>query len=360
MALVFCDGFEQYSTATAFTSSSNQLQYVAAPTNQNYGWILSAGTTVIATSTANEYRTAQTGTAKGLKISAGSLTCKLPTPGTLIVGFGFRINSLSANANLCTFSSTGLTADDWGLRFRVLTTGAVDFYNESTNASIVASSTGQIAINTWYYIELKIIFGVAGSVEARINEGTVCSQSVVDTMCGTTSTRCFHLSNSSTNTVCFDDLYICDTTGSANNDFLGAIGVYSLFPTANGTTNNFTAVGGAGSNYQSVNTITATTTTYVESGTSGDKELYALQDLPVSLTTVNGVMVGGRVQDVSTNSQTQNFGIKTSGTEAYGANKKGTAGSWVNITEVFEKQADGSTSWDTTAVNAMEAGIKNT
>lgn len=357
MALKFLDGFEQYSTVTGFTSSANQGQYVGITSNQDYGWVLSTGTAVIADSTVT--RTAQAGTAKSLRIQSGSIMCKMPNPSTLIVGFGFRINSLSSNTNLCTFSSSGLTATDSGLRFRLLTTGAVDFYNELTNTVIVSSATEQIAINTWYHIELKIIFGVAGAVTARINEGQVCTQAVTDTLCGNTQATCFHLSNSSANNVYYDDFYICDSTGTDNNDFLGAVRVYSLFPNANGTVNDFTAVG-AGSNFQSVNTESMSTATYVESGTSGHKELYSFQDLPVSLTTVNGVLVASRAQDVSTNSQTQNLGIKTSGTELYGTNKKATTGSWVNMFSVFEKQSDNTTVWDTAAINAMEAGIKNT
>lgn len=357
MALVFCDGFEQYSTTVHFSNVGNLGQFVAPPGSGGYGWVGAAGSTVIADSTV--FRTTQTGTSKSLRVSSSGIFGKIPAPGTLIVGFGFRISSLTANATIATFSSDVSSTADLGLRIRVLTTGALNFYNELTNTSIASSAAGTIAINTWYHLEFKIVFGLVGSVQARVNEVSVCSASLVDTLCGAATTSIFHLMNSASSTAYFDDLYMCDQAGGNNNDYLGAVRIFSLFPTANGVTNDF-AVTGAANNSAALSSQTPDFTSYTSSSVSGAKDLLEVQNLPSSPTTVFGVQVAGRVQDQGSSSMgTRQLGIRTAAVELFGSAQRATAGSWVNIRQVFENQADGITAWDEAAINNLQVGIKN-
>lgn len=360
MALVFCDGFEQYSTVSGLNVATSTDTYTYSR-GSSYGWCAYSATTGTLITNNTVFRTTQTGSSKSLSVASNSFICKIPNPSTLIVGFGLRVTSLAANKNIITFSdSLDHILATRGLRVRVLTTGVIDFYNDLTNASIAASVASTIAINTWYYVELKINFGLVGSVEIKIDESSVCSAGVIDSLCGCTTVQFAHFMNSTANLVYFDDLYMCDSSGSTNNDYLGAIKVYTLFPTANGSTNNF-SVTNAASNYLAVNTSTPDLTSYISNATSGEKDLYAVEDLPVSPTTIYGTQVNVRaIYPNSSASFSQQLGIRTSGTELFGSNKKTSVGSWNNMTEVFEKQADGTTAWDTTAVNAMEAGIKNT
>jgi hypothetical protein len=89
----------------------------------------------------------------------------------------------------------------------------------------------------------------------------------------------------------FDDLYVCDGTGSAPaNDFLGDCRVEAIFPSGNG--NSSVLVGSDGNstdNYLLVDEAAPNTTDYVESSTVTDKDTYAYGNLAATTGTVFGV-----------------------------------------------------------------------
>lgn len=80
---------------------------------------------------------------------------------------------------------------------------------------------------------------------------------------------------------------------------------YFQIQNADGSTNNFTAVGGAGSNYQFVNTASSDFNTYVQSNITNDKDLYQLDDLLLSSATVYGVMVRALAKQLDSGARTQ-------------------------------------------------------
>ena len=76
----------------------------------------------------------------------------------------------------------------------------------------------------------------------------------------------------------FDDLYVCDGSGSVNNDFLGDVRVVTVRPNGAGGSTQWTP--DSGSNYARVNeTISGEDSNYVEDGTSGHEDRYAYGDL---------------------------------------------------------------------------------
>lgn len=366
MALKFIDGFEQYVNATDLNTGSQiyQLSSHSSSIGVNYRWYScyegSAYSSIQALT--SKYRTAQTNAASLSVNGSTSLFMFFPSNTTLVMGFGFRVDAISSRSILVFYNSATDQNTGSGLHFYLDYNGTIRAYNESTNATIASSSSGVVASYTWVYLEFKISFGASGSIEVRANGDTIMSATGVNTLCGLTSVSGINFCNnaSTADYNYYDDLYICDTSGTANNDFLGPISVYTLFPNANGTTNDFTAIGGAGSNYQSVNTEAPNTATYVESSVTGAKELYQVSDLPITSGTVYGVLVRSLSKKQDSGSRSQQLLIRTSGTEANSASLAATQGTWANMWAIFEKQADGTTAWDITAVNAMEIGHKNT
>ena len=85
---------------------------------------------------------------------------------------------------------------------------------------------------------------------------------------------------------------MCDTGGSANNDFLGDVRVETLFPTADGANTAWTP-SAAGSHFNKVNEATGTfpdgDTTYVADATPGDRDTYVMSDLAAAAGNVYGV-----------------------------------------------------------------------
>lgn len=93
--------------------------------------------------------------------------------------------------------------------------------------------------NRWAYIEIKFyIDQLLGYVEFK-KDGTLMGRIPSDTVGSLTSTNVNKftfqsLDGVNTTNYYLDDLYICDSTGSNNNDYLGPIAIEMLQPTGTG------------------------------------------------------------------------------------------------------------------------------
>lgn len=153
---------------------------------------------------------------------------------TVIVGFSMRSTSVGNYEILDLY-------DDQS-------TKQVSIYRSANDGKITANNgdsteldeTAEVVFsqNVACYVEVKfVIHDTAGSVEVRVDGTTVLNLTNQDTRNGTPTTA---------NTLRFgpfmyiDDLYILDTTGSTNNDFLGDVKVVAVLPDSDGTHTDFT------------------------------------------------------------------------------------------------------------------------
>jgi hypothetical protein len=144
----------------------------------------------------------------------------------------------------------------------------------------------------WYYFEIKFYaHATAGTIEIHVNGQSVYSGSGLDTQNSTyESGNRIRLTSLSGATTVFDDIYICDGSGSYNNDFLGVIVVESLRPSSDDGAQNWTPSSGS-DHYALVDSANLwQTTDYVEAGTSVD-DLWGYENLSV----INGAIHGAHV-----------------------------------------------------------------
>jgi len=214
----------------------------------------------------------------GIQVNSGDFIARtVEDTTTMIVGFAIKpTNTGAANYKIARiYNKEDQAVINVGL------TGFTTIYVEDFNA-VVDISTFNLPLNQWSYIEIKVSQAIdnapVGAVRVRATVGAL-----IHTLYTSPGGRDFN--NATLNTVCtcvfngdgdqqYDDIYIADTTGPANNDFLGAIKIKTLMPTANGFVTQLNPVG-AGTNYQAVNNPVLTPdTTYVDSRIIGDKDLY--------------------------------------------------------------------------------------
>jgi len=94
--------------------------------------------------------------------------------------------------------------------------------------------------DTWTYFEVKcVVHDSTGSVEVRVNGSStpIINLTGVDTRNGGASgviDNIGHRSDGGAASHRYDDWYICDTSGSINNDFLGDIRVDAIVPDGDG------------------------------------------------------------------------------------------------------------------------------
>lgn len=254
------------------------------------------------------------------------------------------------------------------LVLRMETSGAVTVRR---NAIFLETSPPILQVNRWYYMEIKgLVSTTAGFVVVKLDGTTVWSSATnLNTQDNTTvfwDSIKFNAGIGVNQTM--DDLYICDTAGSVNNDFLGDTSVEHINPNAVGDDSVWTP-SSAGDHYILIDDGTARTTSvdetdYVESGTTGQKDLFNYGSLATGpglgdATTIHGIQINtwARITEI----QPSDLLMKT---------KTGVTESDVTKTirhddvnqfmefAVFELDADTAAAWTVSGINGAQFGIE--
>lgn len=217
----------------------------------------------------------------------------------------------------------------------------------------------------WHYIEMKAYcHDTNGTAEVRINGCPVITLTNVDTKGGSNAyfTRCSIGDNRDLNGFAYghiDDFYVCDGSGSTNNDFLGpSTTVKCLFPDGDSSV-NFATTGNANyaTHYQQVGYSNALwSTDYVQDSTTGNRDIFTL-DACANFSEVYGLIGWVLTEGVSSNQDYKQI-ISSNGTETESANF--TASTTTNQTSRFvvETDPDTSNAWTPATVNAALFGIE--
>jgi hypothetical protein len=223
-------------------------------------------------------------------------------------------------------------------------------------------TAANIAVNVWHHLELKVTMSATtGSVELRIDGAPVGMFSGNTKNGGTNSTidtvKLGGSGNNTSITITRDDLYVLDDTGAAPyNNFLGDVRVYSLSPTGAGSSTQWTP--DAGSNYAEVNEIPYSAANYVQSNTSGQRDTYALADLPAGgVTTIYGVQNNIIAKRTDAGAIAVKPVLKSGATIAYGTSVSLPTSDMI-LTDVRAIDPATSAPWTISGVNALEAGME--
>lgn len=230
----------------------------------------------------------------------------------------------------------------------------------TTPAFIFTFSDG--TTTSWNYLEVKTFVNHStGSIILRLNGQVFLNISSVNTQQSGNNyinmVRFQPFATSGNYHILLDDIYILDDTGSApQNDFLGECRVQTQFPTANGDTNDFTAVG-AGNNYQAVNeTISDDDATYVRSGVVGNIDDYVM----------GTVALTGTIFAVQLNltHRKDDVGVRTvapiihSGGTFYEGSTFVCQSNYTLAQELWQLEPHSAAPWTNGTINAMTAGLK--
>jgi len=304
---------------------------------------------------------------QGMK-SAGSTTdfCWMPIPGStksneIYIGFAFRCSVIPAlsDYSMVRFYGDGVS----GAYLSIKNDGALQM---AGSAPVIDSGANVLAINTWYYIEVKIIksnSSSAGDVIVMVDgvEWINCGAGL-DFLSGAnnwTDMICFRGYSGSTRY--FDDIYICDENGSSpTNTFLGHVTIATLYPDGNGNTNDFTGSDADSTdNYLHVDELTDDDdTSYVESNTPTDLDLYTFDDMPESSDPIFGVQVSSYVKKDSAGPRLGKHVTRVNGSNYEGASFGANATDYLFADTIWELNPDDSAAWENADIDAAEFGLK--
>ena len=284
-----------------------------------------------------------------------------------VVGFAFHPLVVNQNAGqtLVIFSDNIPT----GQCFLFLkSNGILEVRRSGTSVAVAGGASSFVMYSgIWYYVEMKVT--IANSIGANTCQVRINGVEIINVDAGedlqvsanaTADSIRFVGSAGSTIIVYYDDVYIFDGTGSENNDFIGDVKVASHFPDGNGTTNNFNGSdGNSVDNYLLVDeNPTDDDSTYTESSTPGDIDLYTFDDLATTPDTIYAVQVNNILTKTDAGSRTMRSVTRPVATDFFGASRAIPAGSYVNTEEIYDLNPETSLAWTEALFNATEFGIE--
>lgn len=342
MTLLFVDGFDTY-------GNTNNASVTADVLGSKYVEFISTGFKVQA---------GRTGSGHSLEITSSSSWLLKPdldtTNATLYAGFGMYVDSIAS-----VFQPFWMRTDDiWGVNIQLETTGQLSVRRKTTTLGTTTNAV--ISANTWAYIELKVVCANSGSYELWVDG--------VSELTGSGDTQ-EHVSKSYHNAFFirrgfgvnpntrFDDLYILDAAGSTNNSNLGIMEVTTIYPDGDDTT-QWTANGG-GTHYTEVDEEVFDTTSYIESNTSAQQDIFSYGGL-ASNGTVQAVQVTTECKETDADSYELKILSKntTPTTETAATQFVGTT-DFVAKRAIFDTDPDGS-AWAQSTVNSNKFGVEVT
>ena len=234
--------------------------------------------------------------------------------------------------------------------------------NDILTQAILGITTERFELDDgFHYIEFKVfINNSTGSFELKLDEESILSGTGLDTRNNDAEANeikhiRFNQISGAVNDTWYDDLYICDTTGSNNNDFLGDCQVTTVFPKADGALEDWALQVGSDSFAMVDDNPPDDDSTYVESNTSGHKDSFDMVDVS-SMTTILGVQLTEYAKFVSGSASIKHLA------RVGGANYLGSAKTLESVydfhTHVYEDDPDISSEWTIAGLNAAEFGME--
>ena len=262
----------------------------------------------------------------------------------IMVGCSYMSNTSNNAADFLTImSGSGQVICYWGNNGVGTCTGGT--------AITIRTYPAQLLTDVWYTLETRLVYGVSGSVETRVNGVTAVSYTGNTTrsdLSGTLFDRLRLMSGSSSYPFSIDDLWV--ETGSGTS-FRGERRVHSLTPSSDSST-GWTATGGGAHNTQVNDPLTLTT--YVSSlAASGATDTYGFTDLPASTTTVDAVAIHAFAR--KTDAGAANLTLKSGTTDSSPVTVTQSVSTWQPVRAVFPLN-DGA-AWTPAGVNALTAGV---
>ena len=283
-------------------------------------------------------------------IRTGSLT----TNATMIVGFGYYFTALQNGKIIGLYDGT-----QQGLNVRLTSAGELAVYRDTT--SLATTSGLGLATGTWYYIEFKVVCnGTTGSYELRVDGVSKLSASGTNTKAGSHNYHDrFQMVGQSSGACRFDDLYILDGSGSANNDFLGKRRVVGLFPTSDvGGYQDFACSSGS-DHYALVDENPVNDDTdYVQSSTTGHKDLWNHSALSGTGTSIAGIQINTMAKESDATSLALSTLVKSGAAEDAGTGEVIASATYRCLRRISETDPATGVAWTVSGLNAAQFGVK--
>lgn len=296
----------------------------------------------------------------------------MPLPAQLtecIVGFALKPQYFTVlSAPVMEFFT--LAESESQVELRVQNNRDLICYNDTFNRIADTFVGNVLQPDRWVYIEIRMVMhNTAGEVEIHINGVQVLNASGLDTSGNSgvyfDAIRWRGIDGTDNTDVSqqwmIDHIYVLDTNGSENNDFLGPRMVETLFPNAEGATIDFTPSTGTDNSANVDDNPQDGDTTYNSLvDTASSKDLFECQNLSNITSNIAGVKVTSDARSES------GLPVGLQSIVAEGTPTQGTGdvvevssdSKYTEVKHIFEQNPDTTAAWTAAEVNGMEIGYE--
>ena len=322
MAMIWADGFDHYGNDTNL-----QLQSI-----YEVDWHLD---TTIPRTGAGCARLFAFGTTGGINFPAS-------VGNAGFVGFAFRTDQVSGDRRY-NFANGTNKIFSW----RTEGSGALSIWLGEISTQIYDGVAGQIAINSWNYIEFGWTSSATGTITCRLNGVVIYAGTNLNIA---TQINCMRWLISGGNAY-IDDLVIMDATGTTNNGLIGDVRCRTLLPASNGPTQAWVPTGDT-SNYLAVGHVPPVVATYYAAGAAvNDAVDFNVAALPTNTASVFAVVEVNQLSKTDAGICTVQPALVSNGVSANGnAVNPGTGPNYYQ--SIFQVDPNGGGPWTKAAVNA--------
>jgi hypothetical protein len=224
--LIFCDSFDTYNSIPQKYDSNG-------------------GPPTIGTAYARTGRNGMLCSTGGGAVFAGK---NFSSRSSFVIGFAINCQVINVCAPFLIYDSGSVQ-----ITLTIDLSGTVKVYRGYPSAfggagTVLGTGSSIISpLNAWHYLETKVVISTTvGTVDVHLDGVSILSLTGQNTQATSNATwnqvSIGLPAPAGSNTVYVDDFYLCDTTGSFNNTFLGDVSILARLPSGNGTLNNFTNV----------------------------------------------------------------------------------------------------------------------
>lgn len=293
--------------------------------------------------------------------SVNGLMIGLPATGsTIIIGFAVKPSLTSGDLMFVCYDLASIVSDGMQVMLRTKADGAIEVVRGSAFTVIGTSAPGVVTAGTHYYIEMKVLFSdTVGTVDVHVNGTSVISVSAIDTKGSTLSDLWNIVAFDDAGAVGLDDIYICDGSGSFNNDFLGNVHVEALFAVADSVAAGTYAqcTPSTGSDHGAMEDETAPNTADYNAATAaGQRDSYRLT-APSTGVAIFGIEALVLVEKTDTEHVTFDPFVLVGGTQFTGERCYPSAGDYDYFSQIEERNPATSGAWTADALTTLEIGI---
>ncbi|MHA2023347.1 MAG: hypothetical protein ACTSWQ_06770, partial [Candidatus Thorarchaeota archaeon] len=276
------------------------------------------------------------------------------TDDTLIVGVAHKRSSARSSYIMSLYDGTtkgmNLWTQDRGSEIHI--------FRGST--FIETTSGANIGTDVWNHIEFKVkCHASSGEYELKVDGITITSATGVNTKAGSNDYHdSIRFEPTSYTWPRWDDLYICDSTGAQNNDFLGNQQVSAIFPGGGDVIADWETVVPVGNHYETVDEEEVDDdSSYIEDDDSGDRDIWNYGSVP-TYGQIQGLQINTDCKETDATDFTLITVIKSGGTEYNDSPQAAGSGDWLTLRRIAELDPDTGVLWTESGINNAAFGVK--